>query len=211
MSSPDPEDGRLTPERRRKQTRECLLRAAAQVFAARGFHGASLDEVAAVAGFTKGAVYSNFKNKEDLFLAVLEQRYEEEMENVRAVLRSTEERPETHLSDFVSLIGGQFEHGGEELWAALYQEFCLYALRNPVARHNLAAFSELEVRNIAEILSTERARHGVETTEPVEHDARIVSALMRGLTMMRNIDSAVIDESFLNTLISFLARGLRET
>ena len=62
----------LTPERRRQQTRDYLLQAAAQVFAERGFHGASLDEVAAAAGFTKGAVYSNFKNKEDLFLALLE-------------------------------------------------------------------------------------------------------------------------------------------
>ena len=62
----------LTPERRRRQTRDHLLDAAAQVLAERGFHGASLDEVAAAAGFTKGAVYSNFKNKEDLFLALLE-------------------------------------------------------------------------------------------------------------------------------------------
>ena len=70
----------LTPERRRQQTREHLLAAAAEVFAERGFHGASLDEVAAVAGFTKGAVYSNFKNKEDLFLALLKESYDREMQ-----------------------------------------------------------------------------------------------------------------------------------
>src|ERR1022692_3114734 len=49
--------------------------AAAQVFAERGFHGATLDAVASAAGFSKGAVYSNFKNKEDLFLALLEASY----------------------------------------------------------------------------------------------------------------------------------------
>jgi AcrR family transcriptional regulator len=62
----------LTPDRRRQQTRELLLEAAAKVLSERGYHGASLDEVASVAGFTKGAVYSNFKNKEDLFLALLD-------------------------------------------------------------------------------------------------------------------------------------------
>ena len=66
----------LTPERRREMTRRHLLEAAAVVFAAKGFHGATLDEVAAAAGFTKGAVYSNFKSKDDLFLALLDDRSE---------------------------------------------------------------------------------------------------------------------------------------
>src|SRR5579872_2001924 len=129
----------LTPERRRRQTRDYLLQAAAKVFAERGFHGASLDEVAAVAGFTKGAVYSNFKNKEDLFLALLHAHYEQEMEGVRATLERTEGPVEEHLSDFAALVGGQFDDLGDD-WAVLYQEFALYAMRNPVARAKLAAF-----------------------------------------------------------------------
>src|SRR5438477_300553 len=52
-------------------TRQHLLDAAAIVFARNGFHGSTLDEVAATAGFTKGAVYSNFKNKDDLFIDLL--------------------------------------------------------------------------------------------------------------------------------------------
>ena len=55
-------------------TREHLLEAAASCSPATGYHGASLDEVAAAAGFTKGAVYSNFKSKEDLFLALFDDR-----------------------------------------------------------------------------------------------------------------------------------------
>src|SRR5260370_22754383 len=64
----------LTPQRRREMTRQHLLEAAAIVFTRNGFHGSSLDEVAATAGFTKGAVYSNFKSKDDLFLALLDDR-----------------------------------------------------------------------------------------------------------------------------------------
>ena len=59
----------LTPERRRELTRRHLLEAAAIVFARDGFHGATVDKVASHAGFTKGAVYSNFKSKDDLAIA----------------------------------------------------------------------------------------------------------------------------------------------
>ena len=73
-------------------TRRHLLDAAATVFARQGFHGASLDDVAAVAGFTKGAVYSNFASKDDLFLAVFEDRYAREQDEMHRVL-TEEEQP----------------------------------------------------------------------------------------------------------------------
>ena len=60
----------LTPERRRELTKTALVEAAADVFAKRGFEGASLEEIAEAAGFSRGAIYSNFGSKEDLMLAV---------------------------------------------------------------------------------------------------------------------------------------------
>src|SRR3984893_11031732 len=110
----------LTPQRRRQQTREHLLAAAAEVFAERGFHGASLDVVAAAAGFTKGAVYSNFKNKEDLFLALLQANYDREMEELRVTLESSEVPPEARLPDFVALIRARLGTAPDD-WGALYQ------------------------------------------------------------------------------------------
>ena len=61
-------------ERRQAQTREQLLDAAATVFAERGFHAATLDEIGQTAGFSKGAVYSNFASKDDLFVALINAR-----------------------------------------------------------------------------------------------------------------------------------------
>ena len=58
----------------RARTRSGLLEAAHRVFVRRGFHAATLDEIADEAGYTKGAVYSNFASKEDLFFAVYERR-----------------------------------------------------------------------------------------------------------------------------------------
>lgn len=197
----------LTPERRRSQTRQYLLAAAAHVFAERGFHGASLDEVAAVAGFTKGAVYSNFKNKEDLFLALLESRYQEELAAVRATLEASEGPPEANLFDFVALMRGGWE-SAEDNWTVLLQEFYLYAMRNPTAREKLAAFDSLDVESVAEIIEGERQRHGIETSEPPQHAARIVVALTRGISIMRTIDAGAVDEAFLESVLSFLARAM---
>ncbi len=127
-----------------------------------GFHGASLDEVAAVAGFTKGAVYSNFKNKEDLFLALFKAHYDREMEAIRATLQGSEVPPEARLSDFVNLIRDQARQGGGNL-ALLYQEFWLYAARNPAARERLTRLDDEAVQAVAEIIEAERIRQGMQT------------------------------------------------
>jgi AcrR family transcriptional regulator len=68
---------RITREESKRQTRAAVLSAARDVFARDGFHGATLDRVAEQAGYTKGAVYSAFDSKADLFLAVYEARVAE--------------------------------------------------------------------------------------------------------------------------------------
>src|SRR5205807_10231391 len=78
---------KLTPERRRALTRTTLIDAAADVFARRGFHAASLEEIAEAAGFTRGAIYKNFENKEELFFAVIERRIDAQLSRFREVLR----------------------------------------------------------------------------------------------------------------------------
>lgn len=68
--------GPLSRRDRQQQTREALIFAAREVFAADGYHAASLDRIAREAGFSKGAVYSNFDGKSALFLAVMDQNLE---------------------------------------------------------------------------------------------------------------------------------------
>src|SRR5574341_942153 len=77
---------RLNREQKKTLTRERLLKAAERVFARRGYGGASLDDVAEEAGFSKGAIYSNFKNKEDLFLALVDQHIEERVRDIQRTL-----------------------------------------------------------------------------------------------------------------------------
>lgn len=122
-----------TPERRRQLTREALVTAAREVFARRGFHAASLDEIAETAGFTRGAIHSNFDGKEALFFAVLDRHVEMQLAG---------------FQDFFEQVGGPAEADDEEIirhwrhlvgaddpgWTALSLEFRLYALRNPDVR-----------------------------------------------------------------------------
>jgi AcrR family transcriptional regulator len=197
----------LTADRRRQQTREYLLRAAAQVFEERGFYGATLDEVAAVAGFTKGAVYSNFKNKEDLFMALFQANYDREMDALRVTLQASEVPPEARLSDFVALLQNEGLRAGNS-FGLLYQEFWLYAARNPTAREQLVRLEDKNVRAIAEILQSERVRMGLAPLATPEGVARIIAILFHGIGMERVLQPEKTDDALIEAAISFVARGL---
>ena len=82
---------RLTRDERKARTREGLIAQAHRVFLRRGFQAATLEEIAAEAGVTKGAVYSNFESKADLFMAVLDGRTRDRLAVYERV-RSSEDR-----------------------------------------------------------------------------------------------------------------------
>lgn len=199
----------LTPERRRQQTREHLLAAAAQVFADRGFHGASLDAVAAAAGFSKGAVYSNFRNKEDLFLALLEASFSREMESLQATLAASDVPADARLGDFLPLIlDPSVQPLPPETWAVLYMEFALFAMRNPVARQKLAELDEANIAAVAELIDHERRREGLDPLDSTTNTARIVEALFRGIWLMRALDPDAVDAALVESALSFVSRAL---
>jgi AcrR family transcriptional regulator len=196
----------LTQVRRRQLTREHLLDAAAQVFAERGFHGATLDEVARVAGFTKGAVYSNFASKDDLFLALFKANYEREMEGLVSILGSSRVPPGDRLADFVALI--QKESGQTSATSLLNQEFWLYAARNPEARARLVAIDEEAIQALADLLQRERRHEGLEPLDDDVRAARVIEVLFRGIGLLRVMQPEVVDDEFLEAAIEFVARGL---
>jgi len=197
----------LTPERRREQTRRHLLDAAAAVFAARGYHGASLDEVAAAAGFTKGAVYSNFKNKEDLFVAVLEDRMAGQIAAVERVLAGTKPS-EAQMGEILDLISTtEFDPG----WGVLNLEFFLYAARNPAARELLAAQLRRTRDAVERMVAREHERAGARDDIPPRAFATIALALFAGLDLHRLVDAEEVTNGTLDAVLVFfaaVARGL---
>src|ERR1700733_13354056 len=114
-------------ELRTKETRDLLIRSAETIFVRDGYEGAELGEVAALAGRTKGAIYAHFKSKEDIFLALIEQRvtrYRTQMEEMLAGSKSVEE-------NLAALRQFCFKLTEDQAWALLFLEFKLFAIRHP--------------------------------------------------------------------------------
>jgi AcrR family transcriptional regulator len=190
----------LTPERRRERTRQHLLDAGAIVFGRRGYHGASLDEVAATAGFTKGAVYSNFKNKEDLFVAVLEQQIYGQIHEVEAMLAEHPHPGPEQLAAIRTLITPTDEVN----WTALYLEFVLYALRNPSARELLIAFRRRTRDAVQRLVEQEWTMLGSDPPISARSMATLALALFQGVDLERLIDPEDVSSETANESLYFM-------
>ncbi len=176
---------RLTREERKQQTRTSLLDAAAEVFSRRGFHAASVDEVAETAGFSKGAVYSNFASKEDLFLALLDRRLAHEVvawDTISRHIGAPPEEPARNQPSFATAIGE------DRTWNLLVIEFFLYAMRDDRVRPKLAArFHDLR-QVMREQLTPLFAAHGRTPTLPIPYLPWIIFALGAGLSIQGYLD-----------------------
>jgi AcrR family transcriptional regulator len=122
-----------TPTRQRLRTQETqarLLDAAEKVFVRDGFEGAQLDQIAAKAGRSKGSVYTHFKNKEDLFLALFESRTRSYVERIANSVRKCTNRKQS-LAAFRQFYLGLVR---DRAFSILTLEFKLYALRHPESK-----------------------------------------------------------------------------
>src|SRR4051812_28989515 len=137
---------RLTRTERRNQTRQELLTAAEACFVTRGFHATSVDQVAEQAGYTKGAVYSNFASKEDLFFAVYESRVEQVLSEVVPGLRQI--GPE-HAFDWLATATIQ-RRDRDDGWLAVFFEFWAHVLRHPELRDRFAAIHTRTLEQLAD-------------------------------------------------------------
>jgi AcrR family transcriptional regulator len=170
---------RLTRVESQARTRAQLLDAASEVFARRGFGGASVDEVAEVAGYTKGAVYSNFGSKDELFLAVLQGRMQSQVELVEGLAEQARagdgsvSLPDLDWTDLK--------------WCLLTFEFWLYALRNPAVGERLAEEYRGFRGGLAPLLSSYLGT-SIDGTEL----AAVTIALYEGLTLQRHLDPEAV-------------------
>jgi AcrR family transcriptional regulator len=137
---------RLSRTERREQTRQELISAAEASFVSRGFHASSVDEVAERAGYTKGAVYSNFASKEDLFFAVYERRVERVLTGVVPGLRQAGAE-----GAFDWLATSTIERRArDDGWLAVFFEFWAHVLRHPELRERFAAIHARFLEPLAE-------------------------------------------------------------
>jgi AcrR family transcriptional regulator len=174
---------RKTQAERREETREQLLAAAGRVFAKRGFHAASLEAVAEEAGFSRGAVYYNFADKEELFLQLLDRRCAERAQDLRAVFAGTAE-DDVETTSRQAQVAAQHALDamtGDPEWRALYLEFLAHAARDAAFRRRFSKRSD-EMRGALEEVVVDRTRPVAATLgmEP-EQLAVVIDALGTGL------------------------------
>src|SRR5204862_1577837 len=115
---------RMTRDERRAHTRTCLMEAAGRIFSRRGLQQASIDDVAEEAGYTKGAFYANFRSKEELFLAMLDERFAARLEQIERILDSDDglqDQTRRAGDDFVAAMRADPE------WERRFFEFAAYA------------------------------------------------------------------------------------
>jgi AcrR family transcriptional regulator len=173
---------RRTQAERREETREEVLAAAARVFAARGFDATSLDAIAEEAGFSRGAVYYNFADKEELFLELLDRRCAERSQDLRQVFADTDDDVDA-TSRRAQLAADHALQAmtGDPEWRALYLEFLAQSARDAAFRRRLAKRTA-EMRGALEEVVVERTRPvaGALGMEP-EQLAVVIDALGIGL------------------------------
>lgn len=175
------------PGDRRERTRLALLQAGAEVFASRGFRGASLDEVAEAAGYTKGAIYDHFGSKDDFFFAVVDHRASERFAHFEELIAGV-------VDAGVEVLTKQVAEGLYEMLrpgrrgALLDAEAWLYAQREEAARARLAEHQAQSVQRVTDLLQSVSADTGVTLSMPARDLAIIVIGATQGVTHMALTD-----------------------
>jgi len=169
----------LTP--RRTQTREKLMDAAVTLFAAKGVLGASVEELCERAEFTRGAFYSNFADKDELCLAVINRQARRELEATKQAVDSVREavRQASSIEGLVESALNVFlaaqPRGSEALVASM--ELRLYAIRNPALRAPLLALNAEMATQIGGLLLTAIEQVGATLTVPVDQAIDLLHAV----------------------------------
>ncbi|PWT76599.1 MAG: hypothetical protein C5B46_00925 [Proteobacteria bacterium] len=193
---------RLSRTEKKELTTSQLLETARQVFLQRGYHRSTLDDIADAAGFTKGAVYSRFKSKDELFLAL----YDEWVDQRIADLARYSTPPKTFeallRTDAKRLMALRNTHAD---WYLLLLEFWTYAARDERLRQELAAHHERFVRNLAAAIEASVKALGATLKRPAIYLARAGTAISLGVTLEQLLDPDAVPESLMETLLVLLA------
>ena len=197
-----PRRQRLTRAEAKARTREQLLDAAARVFARKGYAGASVEEIAESAGYSTGALYSNFAGKEQLFLELMAARGERRVTEVASILDA---------GDPVDALAGLLVRSAERDpdLMALRAEFWLYAVRNPEAMDALTAQRRQQVDALIGVISAAMERRGAPAGVPAAEVATLVLAMFQGLVRQRRIDPERVSGDLLAQGLRWLFDGLR--
>ena len=179
---------RLSRTEQNDRNRALLLAAARRVFLERGYFAATLDQIADEAGFSKGAVYSRFASKADMFLALLEDRITE-----RAAQNAALARDLAGSGDFAAPLDlAQRAERAAPGWRLLVTEFRIHAARDPELNRRYAALHARTVEGIAGMLALISERGAEHLPFPTRQLAELVLAVETGLALEQQADPGAL-------------------
>jgi AcrR family transcriptional regulator len=193
-------------DEQRALTRARLLDAARRVFARRGFHAASLEEIASEAGATTGAIYSNFAGKEDLFLALFEDHVASQVRKYREIFargRNLEERSRGGADDWMDYLREEPDS------FPLLIEFWSYAVRDPQLRPKYAARLAAFRETFAELI--EEGARDLDIELPPGFALRmgtVINALGNGLALEKIADPDSVPDDLLGSTLALIFEAL---
>lgn len=192
---------RLSRHEAQTQTRERLIEAARKLFVERGFGGTSLRDIAAEAGYSQGAFYSNFTCKEAVLLELLKRHVALEDSRFDAIVRNEEGT----INQMFAELETRFETLKEERdWSILAAELQLRALRSPTFAESYSCFWREHEQRVATLIGQIFARLGKKPPAQTEELAAGFIALINGLVLQESISNpariAVTLTMFLRTI-----------
>jgi AcrR family transcriptional regulator len=192
-----------SPRRRpsRAETRRRIIDAATTVFAREGIAATSLNDVAAEAGLTKGAVYSNFTGRDDLVLTIMEEHIVERMDRATRVFAELADLGEATAEAGTRLLEGI---DSDATWHRLLLEYWGLAMRNPTVHTGLAERRARLREAVTTAITKAAALHGVDLPLAPEHLAVVVLALSNGLAVERGVDPDAVPPTLFGDVLKLL-------
>jgi AcrR family transcriptional regulator len=194
---------------RREATRQRLLTAAADVFAERGFHGASVEDICERAEFTRGAFYSNFGSRDELVLEL----YAQHATRLQAAVGDLAAQPGLTLDELLEGVIRVWTGQPEERrrWHLLISEFALHALRDPAARTAYADLQRTLRRDLVALVDQIASAHGLTLAVSTEDTVRMITIVLQGglgqhLLEPRAVPAGTLEREFLPLLIAAATR-----
>jgi AcrR family transcriptional regulator len=192
-------------EESKARTRARLIAAARKVFLRRGFHAASLEAIAEEAGYTIGAVYSNFEGKSELFVAVFEDYVAGRVKEIEAVAGSAL-APEDQTS--AGAVQWMEKLAAEPDWFPLFIEFWSHAARDRRLRRKFAIPLGAVRVAIARIVERHAHQRGIELSLPAEQIGTAIKALGNGIALEKIADPDAVPEELFGASLAIFLRGL---
>lgn len=190
---------RLTREESQAQTRERIIEAARAVVARAGFAGASVRDIAEEAGYSQGALYSNFSGKEPIMLELLRQHMREEAEQLRAILASGDgASPLERLGAWATTLNADVD------WSMLALELQLLAHRSATFAAEYDGVHEAHAEELGRIVEGFYRSLGREPQLPPRELAAGYMALAHGLALQRRKDSEAPAGKLIMTFVEAL-------